>query len=148
VIVHAWTVLCSRALIDKDTNNVSLLEVIEQIHVEDWRDRPGLAVLPLELASLWTRAEVDIPSRGEARTLFRNPMGDTMATQTNEVDLSVYKRLRNRGQLPALPIDRPGLHWFVIECRQQGSDEWREVSRLPLEVQVRTTADASKVTAP
>jgi hypothetical protein len=34
MVEHIWTVLCSHAVVDKDTNNVSLHNVIEQVNVK------------------------------------------------------------------------------------------------------------------
>jgi hypothetical protein len=61
MIDHVWTILCSRAVIDRDTNNMSLLEVIEQLTLGDASppvEGEGLAPIQLELVTLWTRREM------------------------------------------------------------------------------------------
>lgn len=62
MIHHAWTVLCARSLIDRDTNNISL-DVLEQLNVQIPPPLQGAGgfVLParLEVVSLWFRAAED-----------------------------------------------------------------------------------------
>lgn len=140
MIMHVWTVLCSRSSIDRETNNVSLFDVLEQITIEDWAGHPGLVPGQFELVSLWSRYELDRPSRGEARLTLRTPGGGTHAEQMQPIDLREYRRLRNRTRLPAIPIDVPGSYRFVIECRQMDQEEWVQVAIVPLEVQVAAAA--------
>ena len=137
MIDHVWTVLCTRSSIDRETNNMSLFEAIEQLTIHDWTGQPGFAPGPFELVSLWARAETDRPCRGEARFLLRTPGGRTAISQTHEVDLRQYRRLRTRRRIPAIPVDGAGLYTFLVELRELDQDQWLQVARIPLEVQVQ-----------
>ena len=78
MIDHVWTILCSRAVIDRDTNNMSLLEVIEQLTLGDASppvEGEGLAPIQLELVTLWTRRRDDESESGRARIRFYRPSG-------------------------------------------------------------------------
>lgn len=140
MIEHVWTVLCTRSSVDKETNNISIFEVIEQLTIKDNAGKPGLAPGPFEIVSLWSRTAADEPSRGEARLLFQTPGGRTSISQTHEIDLRQYRRLRSRHRIPAIPIDGPGLYTLVVEFRQLDQEEWVQVVKIPLEVRVETAA--------
>lgn len=136
MIQHVWSVLCSKASIDRETNNISLFEVTEQIQAQGPADEPGVLPCSLELVSLWSRTEPDLPSRGEARIFLRTPRTANLMPQTQAVDLQEYRRLRSRLLIPSIPIEGPGIYTFVVECRQQGQEQWVEVASIPLELQM------------
>ena len=53
MIHHVWTVLCSRALIDRDSNNISIHNVLEQLNIAA-PPQPDLALnIHFEILSLW-----------------------------------------------------------------------------------------------
>jgi len=139
MIRHVWTVLCSSASIDRDTNNISLFEVIEQLNVQGDVREPVIVPRPFEIVSLWTRIPLDQPARREARYRLRTPGGRDIPVVTQELDLRQYRRLRTRSRLPALPVDQAGLYSFVVEYREQDRD-WSPAAEVPLDVQVSRPA--------
>jgi hypothetical protein len=147
MIQHIWTVLCTRSSIDRQTNNISLFEVIEELRVEGLGGQPGVVPCPLELVSLWTRSDPNVPTRGEARITLHTPGGQTPISQTQPVDLQEYRRLRSRARVPGLPVDQAGVYMFVVECRELGQEQWLRVARIPLEVQVMVTPPQERPTA-
>lgn len=133
MIDHVWTVLCSKSIIDKDSNSISLLEVIEQI---TGRGVKGEAVvpIPMELVSLWARTDPEKPARGRARVCLIEPDGSERDPFEIDIDLMTYQRSRTRFQMSGLPIRLAGRYYFRIEIHTQGEEGWGEVSRIPLEV--------------
>jgi hypothetical protein len=146
MIEHVWSVLCTRASIDKETNNISLFDVIEQIAIVDWTGQPGTAAAEFELVSLWTRDELNRPERAEARVSVRNPSGRRSVEQIQEIDLRQFRRLRARSAFKGLPIEGPGLYIFIVEMRVPGQEQWIPVAKVPLDV--TTTADSGPVSPP
>lgn len=140
MIQHVWSVLCSKSSIDKETNNISLFEVIEQLQGEGWMGEPVLVPYPLELVSLWARAEPNRPSRGEARVILHSPSGTTKISATQQVDLSEFRRLRHRIKIPGLRVNGPGFYTFLVEVRQEEQEHWEPVARIPLEIQIKMAA--------
>lgn len=135
MIQHIWTVLCTKSSIDRETNNISLFEVIEELQVEGLGREPGAVPCSFELVSLWSRSEPDTPSQGEARITFQSPGGRTSISQMQAVDLQHYRRLRSKVKILGIPVEEPGRYTFVVECRQQDQEQWIQVARMPLEVQ-------------
>jgi hypothetical protein len=139
MIRHVWSVACSKASIDNQTNNISLFEVLEQLQVPHWPERPpdgviGVGALPLEIVSLWIRVPLDVPERGECRIRVRAPGGSVLESGAQVMDLAAYRRFRSRFSFPGLPIDEPGLCEIEVLFRTGADAEWRIVAQIPIEM--------------
>ena len=76
MVEHVWTVLCQKAPIDRDTNDLSLHSVLEEItlleeppEVSSKGNVVMIGPLPMTVVSLWARSEAD-----EARLLFMDQL--------------------------------------------------------------------------
>jgi len=134
MIEHVWTVLCSRAVIDRDSNNVSLQNVIEQITITGEPRSDAVIEIPLEVVTLWVRANSDRPSRGRTRLTYLSPSGAVLGSSESQVDLSEYKRLRTRHSLRRLPVPEAGRYTFRVELQNEGESEWHQVAAVPLSI--------------
>lgn len=136
--IHIWTVLCTKASIDKTSNIVSLLEVVEQMNVggipEDKRDDVGVAPTRLELVSLWMRSDLDVPERKLMRFKLLQPDDSIVEGGQFEVNLTEESRLRMVVKLNNFPIKGEGIYYFITEFMPEEDGNWEEVSRLPLVV--------------
>lgn len=64
MIDHVWTVLCSHAITDTDTNNLTLYNTIEQVSVLEAPQPGAILGLTFEVVSFWIRAEPSTPATG------------------------------------------------------------------------------------
>ncbi len=133
MIEHVWTVLCSRSVIDIETNNVSIQDVIEQISINAEPKSDGFLPFPLELITLWERKESDKPVEGTERVTFVTPSGISKVVFDAKIDLSAVERRRNKVKFPGLPLSETGRYYFKIEIREN-DNEWHEVASIPLTV--------------
>jgi hypothetical protein len=133
---HVWSVLCTRSVLDQETNNISLIEVIEELTLTpDPRaqsDQSFVVPINCELVSLWTRSVVTEPERGTARTVLIGPRGERISEHETSVDLSVHLRSRIRARLAGLPISSAGIYGFLIQ-RLQG-ERVEDVATIPVRV--------------
>ena len=86
MIDHVWSILCTKAVIDKDTNLLTLVDTIEEFTIEAagvLKTTPeGVEVIPsaevpaeqlptipvtFEIVSLWVRRNPDEPERATAK---------------------------------------------------------------------------------
>ena len=112
MIEHIWTILCSRVITSLETNNVSLIEVTEELVLDVGaagdQKSTELSVIPLPLnlvlVSLWSRIEDDEPIVGTAKDIFLTPSGRTLGEQKFKIDLSDHIRMRTMRNLIHLPI--------------------------------------------
>jgi hypothetical protein len=134
MIDHVWTVVCSRAVIDRESNNVSLQNIIEQITIGGEPMPDAMVPIPLEVMTLWVRANTDIPSRARTRLTFLSPSDTVLGSAESEVDLSEYERYRVRMHFQGLPVTEPGRYTFHMELQNEGESEWHQVAAIPLRI--------------
>jgi hypothetical protein len=133
MIEHIWSVLCSRSVIDAETNNVSIQDVIEQIVISAKPVENGFLPIQLELITLWGREESNEPTKGFERITFISPSGKTEVVSEVEIDLIKGERHRQRVRFPGLPISESGKYYFKVEMKNS-NNEWKQVSAIPLQV--------------
>ena len=131
---HVWTVACMHAVIDQESNLVSLLDVIEQINIPG-KPAPDKAVgLTLDLTTLWVRENPDTPEKGCARITFVSPTGAELKSIIMDVDLSAHERLRSRGRFVGIPAPEDGRYTFRVESAPENSEEWIQEALIPLQI--------------
>lgn len=134
---HVWSVLCLRASIDRETNNVSLFDVVEQIQVLGRAGTPGV-VGPFELVSLWRRT-LSLPERGQVRVSIRGPSGHLYVQQVQDIDLREFQRMRARFRITAIPIEGSGTYQISVELQQTDGEAWGKVANIPVEIELVTS---------
>src|SRR5438128_1389605 len=129
--LHVWSVLCQKAIVDKETNTVSLLDIIESLAIEfTVESRPENAKFAItasfQFATFWTRSVFDEPEKSRAKVTLYSPRETLSASNVFEIDLTGFSNSRNIVKIPGISIGESGRHWFVVE-QEEGSD-WVEVS--------------------
>lgn len=134
MIEHIWTVACNHAVIDKETNALSLQDVIEQVTIRDTPRPDGVLGLSMNVATLWERSDPKLQCRGRTRLAFCSPSGMPYGTAESQIDLFNSTRHRTIWSIRGLPAREPGRHTFRIELQNDGETEWRQVAAIPLEI--------------
>lgn len=134
MIDHVWTVVCSQAIIDRDSNNVSLQSVIEQITIADAPKPDGIIPLSLQVMTLWARSDFDVPSQGQARLSLLLPSGELAKEFETVLDLSEARRLRTGLRMEGFPASESGRYTLRVEFRNEGEELWRFGAAVPIEV--------------
>lgn len=142
MIEHIWTILCSRVITSRETNNVSLIEVTEELQLDlgTEGDKEGtdqsVVSLPVKLVlvSLWSRMEDDKPVAGTAKDIMLTPSGKTLGEHEFKIDLSDHARMRTMRSLVNLPIPvkESGKYRFRTELLDEETNTWKAVSNIPL----------------
>ena len=132
-----WAVLCHKSVIDKDSNQLSLFDTIEQLKIEVSEPLPAKAAVPLvaQLATFWTRTDLEAPEKVPARIRFIAPSGKTLATSPFEVDVQSKPNHRVIMKMQGLPVVGSGRYWFVVELKVTGG-RFKPQARLPLDVSI------------
>ncbi len=122
-----WALICSRVLIDQQTNNVSYIDAIEQFAVPSF----PYVFPPIALAMLWWR------DRGEEQLNVRvrlfDPGKKMLMSYKPDPPLAMVKpRHRVHLNLAGAPINGPGRHHLMIE--QFVAKKWQEQTSVPIEV--------------
>jgi hypothetical protein len=134
MIDHIWTVLCSRAVIDRDSNNVSLQNVLEQINLPFEPDPEKVFGTEFDIISLWKRADPETPVKGLGLLTITSPTGKEIEKTEIELNLTTHQRLRTRRRFVGFPIAETGQYIFKVKL--QKGNKWRNVASIPLDVVV------------
>jgi hypothetical protein len=136
-----WSVLCQQALIDRQTNNLSLINTIDEVHpARPQQEIPkvlnGKKVLPIipmtcSLVTLWERDRLTISESASVRASLVGPDGKTLLKIEAVIDLRKSIRARVLANLPGLPVAGNGTYKFVLRLRSGVT--WRRVGQLSYE---------------
>ncbi len=159
MIDHVWSVLCTKSVIDKDSNLLTLMDIVDQVTVDvsggvveltpegpvvrsvsELPNETALIPVNVELVSLWIRHDPDQAESGLARFMWVPPnepahiVGGPFA-----VDLSGdFNRMRTRVRISGVPAREGGKHVIAVEFQQQGSENWEPVAKVPLDIVFKT----------
>ena len=148
MIDHIWTVICSQAIIDQRSRNVSIHNVVEQLNINSMPEPDFVLNIRLEAVSFWVRTAPDISVRGHSRLSFLTPSSDSVGSFESEIDLSEFERGRTIIHFDQLPIQSPGRHYFQIELRSEGETEWNRVAAIPLMIVFKPPENEEEVSQP
>lgn len=138
MIRHVWSVLCSKAVIDRTSNNVSLFEVLEAVQFTTNVELKFPANVQFEgtIVTLWTKKSTNTPVTAQMRSRLLSPTGEELASLPQVINLQTATRTRILTVLKGLCIAGNGTHEFEISWRLTDSDPWVPVASLPLELTI------------
>jgi hypothetical protein len=133
VIQHVHIVRCTRAIVDRESNNASYFEVVERLVGPAGVQPEGALAVQMDFVTLWTRSPIQERCRGRARLALVAPDAVALGEPVvYEVDVTEFVRCRNVTRFGAVPFRGSGHRWFVVESQSQ--QDWVEVTRVPLEI--------------
>jgi hypothetical protein len=142
---HVWSVLCVKGVTDNQTNQISLLDVLESVRVvPDGKERVGegdLFHFPCQIVSLWRRSDAAVPETSECRVVAISSAHSEGSAEEARlsavliVDLSRTPRFRGTFRIDSLPL-RQGILFFRVDHRASEAEAWIEVATLPLTIDI------------
>lgn len=128
-----WAISCQAATVDQQTNQITLVNVLENINTPDIP-----SVFPsLTIAILWEREvpSVNSPEAFEFRIRIRHPSGSftNPPEQFEELKAEIPRdkiRLRSIISMNGLPIQEEGRLEFLIEIKRRRN--WEIVGSVPI----------------
>lgn len=143
-INHEWSVLCSSAVLDKDTNNLSLINLIEQISLDvelkeenQWDENKGDA-FPLNMVIVSRlRKVVDDQDlvKGNIKVDFISPNKETISSFEQGFELGQgIDNMRMRFGIGGLVLKTSGIYYFVVNLSEGEGNKYKKVYSLPLKV--------------
>jgi hypothetical protein len=120
----------------QETNNVSLINVIEQLNIAQQPEENCKLVFPGVLVSFWVRADPSIPTKGNMRLSLRLPDGNIERVRegTIQLDLTEHNRLRSFIGQFSISIPQEGRYTFVVELQMNAEEEWKTMAEIPLDI--------------
>jgi len=138
MIEHGWTIFCERTIVDRETNLVSLLNILDQLRMEGPPLPKGEnAVLPVnfEIVTLWQRQDKAKPERGVMKMSVHDSDGKLVGKPHElDLDLSGNPRFRTTVKVNGLACTGPGDYQVRIEFREDGVADWRLATTAILQI--------------
>lgn len=135
---HVWSIVSKRAVIDRDSNNISLFDVIERIsfHGPVEPDLNEKIVIPFDhtVTIYWARTNWEKPEKNKCKVTWGK--NKELLSQVLEIDLTEFKRTRNILELKGFPFSGSGVYFFKIflQDKKGGQERWKKVASIPIEV--------------
>jgi hypothetical protein len=139
-----WAVACRQSIIDIQTNNISLINVLEQVNFATSNEDVDNVPIPLEVVSMWARSNFDEPEKANGRWLLFAPSGDELNNLDFDIDLTQHTRARAITRFMGLPFSGNGIYRFVVQL-EENDGLWQTVAMFPLDV-IRNTSETDDQT--
>jgi len=148
MITHIWSVLCQRSLIDLETNNISIIDVFEEllVNVSQTLKTKELPVselsvmnvsIPYEIVSLWLRDRSDVNEKINIKIVLIDPKKKEIQTIDQPMELKAGSiRYRTRVKINGIAITIPGHYTVQVKIKEENKDNYRLIAELPLEVKI------------
>jgi hypothetical protein len=142
-LIHIWSVLCSNSTLDRNTNNVSLFNVLEQLNVPKEKfskaaDNPAANVVVgvnCELITLWKKAEKDKVVLAEEKIELADPNNKVLGSIINAIEIPENShRARIRVVVNGVKITVEGEYKFKISVKNKEDKNFVEMAQVPLEI--------------
>jgi len=141
-IIQEWSILCSNSLVDMDSNNLSLFNIIEQINLELKTDKKfdekagDDFPLSMVLVSRFRKTiPEDEPIKGDVKIDFISPDKELLGSFSQSLELGVgIDNIRIRSGIEGLKLTKSGMYHFVIFLKEQSEKKFEVVYSLPLKV--------------
>jgi len=143
-IKHIWSVLCKESVVNQDDNNISIHGVLEELSVflspaKETGKLPEKFSIPMnyEIVSMWQRnKEVEL-AKAEIEYIFVDSENKELLKSTQMIEIPKNsRRHRSRMKIVGMPLTKAGDYTFQVKIKEEGSDAFRLVAELPLEVKI------------
>ena len=133
---HIWTVFCRNVLEDKNSGNLSLVDILERttFSADLPEERPFTVPFPIPfyIVSSWLKPNENDDSNYYTRIRFISPEGTELVNNEQILEFENSAKLRISGQVGSLPFTVNGIYEFEVAYKKHHN--WEVVARIPLEI--------------
>lgn len=153
---HAWTVVCTRMIVDTETGQTTLVDLTDVLFVNASADqiRADLEkakaegklgiLLPsnITVTSYWYRTNEEVPEVSRTRMFLTSPSGNMIETVEFTIRLQEATGYRAQWRIARFPLQELGRHkvfvWQEIPAASEEEEpQWLVAAVLPLDVRLR-----------
>lgn len=140
MIKHIWSIVCQKSVIDQETNNLSINDVLERIDIETLAPLPndGTAKLPItfEVVSYWYREQAKKDEKRTVEVCIFSPQNNLLNSFEQEIPLTQgMDRLRSRLRVQGVPVTTSGV--YKVALREKGVTS-EVITEIPIEIILKT----------
>jgi len=141
-ISHIWTVACIDSVVDQNTHNVSLYNVVEQLHLKiDQKEKtiPKDVMIPfkMQIVSLWRKLPENKKIKATQKITAIDPSGQELGKFEYPFEIaSNQRRFRAHVLMENFRVsDKSGDYIFKIEIKED-KGTFEEVAQIPVQVDI------------
>lgn len=145
---HIWSVLCSHSVLDQDSNNLSLFNLLERVTFFPPKNQLTDIKKQMGLGKLMAPFNFEIVSRikkntektiaVDIETIIVDPQKVEVGKFQKRVDLKKeIKNMRFRNKFGSIPFTKNGEYEFLIYMKEQNEKEFSQVASIPLEIELK-----------
>jgi len=144
-IEYMWSLMCTGSTVDKETNNLSLFNIIEQLNLNINKQ-----IKPYSTNGESTRISMDfnvivffrllekIKDSFEIRIDFLDPVGISLNKVEHNVSIHEgVKNIRLITRFNKMFISIPGIYDIIIGIREVGNKHFKNVGHIPVAVNIK-----------
>jgi hypothetical protein len=148
-IEHVWSVVCATSITDKETNNLSLINVVENLNIQiktnpdmeknraelGWYSTP----IVLQTVSRFHRKESGVDTSFDFQLVVRDPQGSILGKAAGGTiafpkDL---KSLRTAVKINGFPVTTNGTYTIILGVKDVGESQYVDVAQVPIDVALK-----------
>lgn len=134
---HLWSILCKQAIINNETNLISLIDVLEEITFSDPKGLPDpktkhVILLDFEIVSYWMREnnEIDIDLHIE----LLDPNKNVVSSSDNKILIDHPENRRVRTRIKGNTFTFTVLGQYLLKINIRENDKLKEVAEIPIDI--------------
>ena len=154
----AWSVLSSGVVVDQQTNNISLFNVIEEITIpkdkllklktDDGKNMLGVPV-SFNLLSVWRRIGKSGLISADIKVQIFDPTGKTRDVSNEPIQLAEkIQRLRLIMKWAGIKVGSSGIYTFKILKKEKGEKSFSEAGTIDLKINIVEEVKQPKISRP
>lgn len=149
-IEHCWSILCKSTMLDTETNDLSIMGVVDRVHFqvpkemmkksEEEKSKGFLIPIGLEIVSKFKKVNKNKSFAFDHRFRLLNPEGEQLGIiEGGRLAMDEKANsMRVRGKIPSLLVEKKnkgGDYEIAVEVKDVADNDYIEVNRIPIEVQ-------------
>jgi hypothetical protein len=142
---HLWSIICRKAIIDSETKNISIIDVLEEIIFHNVgglpKKEPKIALAcDFEIISYWLRDDLDEKTVDFSVEII-DPNNMKVGGTENKMKFPEADKMRMRTIIKskALPFTTEGRYWFKIKLNGEKSS--KTMAEIPVEVKLQEKSE-------
>ncbi|PJB87554.1 hypothetical protein CO083_06385 [Candidatus Roizmanbacteria bacterium CG_4_9_14_0_8_um_filter_34_12] len=141
MVKHVWSILCRKTIIDSATNNISLIDVFEQLQAKVSLPQNKNIKLSIpfeyEVVNFWHKENTTNKVEIDIEITLMDPNNKTLKTFTNIVTIpDNMKRMRTILKIIGIPITTSGIYRFIVKYKEKDTNSYKQVAELPIEIKI------------
>ncbi len=147
-VSHIWSLISSYSVLDQESNNLSLFNLIEKISVnvpeaemlklqKEGANKGFMFPFNFEVISRFLKNQGNQIAAFDLRVRMVNPDGKSLSTAEQKIALNKdIRNMRVRTRFGSIFLDKAGDYSIAIDIKDVEDTRYVEVSRIPLEVMI------------